>query len=389
MKHLLTALAALAPIGALAQFHCLGITFNGLVYSIDMSSGTGVLVGNSGLAGTNCMCRENDKWLTVDNTGTLYKISSSTASPTLIHQLNLGGNTDVRGICTDVNLGQYVVVDHAGSDQLWKIDTSNGVGTLVGDMGSTTIQGLAVGFNGRLYAYDVSTTNAGGLREVNPLTGATADLDPTRPGQPGIQDICPNASLGLAGARDSLFRLSAVNGFETLVGSGGYSDIRGLARRQSTFQVDGMSVKLGRLDSGGLASILRREGDTALISKFFVPNLQADPINVEVTYGTEVSAAQLTSVGVLWVGRMNASGQFLLNLDFLNVNTGQFDTISTGTVGTALTELLGGLTGNLAPYFNANKRLVARFRIKPNGPVVNPNWGVIVEMVRGEYTADF
>lgn len=385
-KKLFIALLALTPFCSHAQ-NALGINFAGDVFKFNTITGAGSLLGSSGLTNPNCMARANDKWYTVDNQARLCLINPTTGLATPIQQLNLGGNTDVRGLCFDVNLGMFVVVNNTSNDQLWKVD-QNGDGTLVGSMNSTTIQGLMVAFNGRLYAYDVSTTNTGGLRLVDPNTGATTDLDPAAPGQGGIQDLCPSGG-GVLGGRDSLFNIDPASGAESLIGTGGYSDLRGLARRQNTFQVDSMTVRLGRLDSGNVSSILRREGTSALISKFIVPNQQVDPIQVEVVYGTEITPAELNELGFYFIGQMNTSGSFTLSFDLLNVNTGQFEQLATTSINTSVKEFVTSASAGLAKYFNANKRLTLRLRIKPAGPVANPNWGVLIEMMRAELIASF
>lgn len=365
----------------------LGINFAGQVFKIDLVTGTGVLVGSSGLSGTNCMARENDHWDTIDNTGRLYQINPTTGASSLVYQLQLGGNTDVRGFAIDTNLKTYVVVNNATSDELWTFDPVTGIGSLIGPMGSTTIQGLAVAFNGRLFAYDTSTTNTGGLKLVDPNTGATTDLAPNAPGTPDIQDIAPRGT-GLIGARNSLFSVSTGNGFETLVGTGGYTDLRGLAVRQNPLQFNTIAVKLGKLDTGNVTSLMRREGQVAQFSKFLVPNQQVDPINVEATFATATDPAELRAIGAYWVGKMNTTGTFLLTLEILNVATNTFEILAAGTVATTTTEVLGSVSAPVTNYFSGNK-VVLRFRIKPTGPVTSNNWATQVDMFRCEQISSF
>lgn len=364
----------------------MGIDFTGNLYKVDTSTGTGNLVRNTGVTGTNCLCHFSDKWYTVKDNGNLYSFDET--ATTNHGALQLGGNTDVRGITFDSFGQMYLVVNKSPSDELWKVDFNTKIGTLVGPMGRTTIQGLALALNGKLYAYDIDSSNAGGLREVNVATGATTDTDPATPGTPNIQDICPDG-FGLLGGRDILFHLDTTGSFQSPIGAGGgFADVRGWGRRQSVASLTSMSVVLGRLDSGNAASLYYRDGNEAVVSKFFVPNQSADPINVELTFTSHFPRAETTSLLANWVGRMNTSGPFQVSLDLKNRITGAFDLKSSRAVNTNTLEL-GINEHDITSYTDAQNRFIVRMRIKSAGPVANPAWGVVVDMVRGESTADF
>lgn len=381
--------AASAAWSAHAQFDALGIDFNGNVYKFAISSGAGSMVGASGLAGTNCMARYSDEWYTVNNTPALCRINPATGASTSVFVLSLGGNTDVRGLAFDTNLECFVVVDKGGlSDELWKFNGLNGAGTLIGQMGSSTIQGLAVGFDGLLYAYDVSNTNSGGLKLVDRSTGATTDLNPSAPGTSNIQDICPSGDRFMGG-RNSIYTVAPSNGFEILVGGSGINDLRGLGRRQNVLQVNSMTVRLGQLKSGSLSSILRKDGSKAVIGKAFVPNVTVSPVTVEVETGSAMPAAETRELGAQWFGKMLTAGSFSVSIDVLNRTTNVFETLTTVPVGLSQSPAIGAVVSNIPTYKDAGGNVTWRFRIKATGFVASPAWATEVEMFRCEEVGNF
>lgn len=375
---------ATMALGAHAQFSALGIDFAGNVYKFGIATGVGSMIGSSGLTAPNCMARYNDTWYTVDNTAKLWRIDPVNGHASSPFQLNLGGNTEVRGLAFDTNLSCYAVVDKGGAnDQLWKFDGMTGIGQLVGPMGSSTIQGLAFGFDGLLYAYDISTTNSGGLKTVDRTTGLATDVNPSAPGTPNIQDICPDGDTFL-GARNEVYTVAPSNGFEILVGGSGISDIRGLARRQNVFQVDSMTVKLGQLKSGSLTSILRNDGDKAVFGKAFVPNVTVSPITVEVATISSIPSAENKEMGARFLGRMLTAGSFSVSIDALNRTTNTFDTLASVPLTQTPTPVTGVLVIGIPNYKDSLGHVTWRFRIKATGFVANPAWSAEVEMFRCE-----
>lgn len=371
--------ASALPASALSV---LGINFSGQVFKVDHLTGVGTLVGSTGLSGTNSLCTYANTTYTVDQNNDLYTVSRTTGVAAFNHHLVLGG--PVRGYAMDTNDAEYAVVDNIAGDQLWRVSGPTGIGTLIGNMGSTTIQGLAVAGNGLMYAYDIVR----GLCIVDRNTGATTDLDPGTPGQAGIQDVCA-LGTNMVGGRDNLFALSLVNGAETLIGSGGFNDIRGWAARQTPLQVDSLSVKLGQLTSGNRDSILHRDGASAIVSKFFVPNNTFDPVNVEVTFGTATAPTTPTSDFVVWTGRMLTSGAYTLSLDILNRSTNTFETKNTSTIGLPESTVQISMPGDLTNYEDNNHRLIVRYRVKPTGPTGSASWAVACDMFRWEQSANF
>jgi hypothetical protein len=186
---------------------------------IDSDTGAGVSVGNLGLGSFNSMELVGDTFYGYRGVNGMY--TWTLAAPTAVA---VGGADDVRGLAWDGSV-MWGVREMAGStDQLVTVNLDTGATTLVGATGFSSIQALAVDATG-LYAWDITQ----GLLTVNSGSGAATDVNPNAPGNPNIQGLTFGVGGQLYGARNELYSISAGTGVVTLVGSGGYSDIRGLA----------------------------------------------------------------------------------------------------------------------------------------------------------------
>ena len=107
---------------------------------------------------------------------------------------------------------------------LYTIDVSSGVGTHIGVTG-IGVQGLDFSPTGVLYGWDIFT----GLVTIDAATGAATDVNPAVGGLSyPIQTIGFAPDGTLYGAFNSLFTMAFATGIPTLVGAGGYSDVRGI-----------------------------------------------------------------------------------------------------------------------------------------------------------------
>lgn len=213
----------------------LAITWTGDVVKINQTTGAGVPVGPCGFNMTNSMARDGNAVYVHSGVGggTIVKIDPITgagaAGP-------VTGLLSVRGLAISPS-GKMFAVNDVGfglPDQLYVIDISTGTATLIGATNHVGIQGLTFGPGGTLYAWDVGTgtTNAGaGLIKIDPMTGASADVNPLigsiLPAADNLQAIAFSGGT-LYGCRNQLYKIDPSNGDIALIGSGGYSDIRGI-----------------------------------------------------------------------------------------------------------------------------------------------------------------
>jgi len=109
-------------------------------------------------------------------------------------------------------------------DVLYTIDPNTGASSFVGTTNHASIQGLAFGINGRLFAWDGND----GLLTVNTSNGVSTDVNGGVGGTFDIQCLASGPNGRMFAARDALFEIDLTDGSFTMIGSGGYSDVRGI-----------------------------------------------------------------------------------------------------------------------------------------------------------------
>jgi len=227
---LAAALCAATP--ALAGSDIIAVGWLGDAYAIDSGTGVGVLLGATGFSQLNGMAKAPD--------GTIY--TSSGLSPISIIRIDPKTGAGTLVVYTDLescrglafaNDGRLFAIQLGffGGDILSTIDLEFGRRTIVGHTGMLGIRGLAVDpTTGRMYGWDVGSRSrtGAGLVVVDMNTGVATDVDPNTPGSNSIHGLGFDASGNLFGARDSLFSLDLNTGAATFIGTGGYSDVRGI-----------------------------------------------------------------------------------------------------------------------------------------------------------------
>jgi hypothetical protein len=207
------------------------------VYLIDESTGFGSLLGQSGVMSLNSLGAGPGGFFAVDNSKNnqdpdnawVLSIDPSTGLGTGEFEIDLGATiVDVRGLAFDPSGVLYIVNDgiggQAGPDSIYTVDTATGVGTFVGATGFSLIQSLAFDSVGNLYGWDVVE----GLVAIDTSTGAATEVDAAVDAAFSIQGITFVGDI-LFGARDELYTIDVASGAQALVGSGGYSNVRGIA----------------------------------------------------------------------------------------------------------------------------------------------------------------
>jgi|GEM_PF-2992493 len=146
----------------------------------------------------------------------------------------------------------------------------------------------------------------------------------------------------------------------------------GRAQRATAF-----TVELGQLNAGGLAGIgEQNDGLVLRVCKFIIPNQQVSPITVR--FDTTIpgaGVASLSSMNYVFRSRMTIAGQFTQVLELWNWTTNSYDAQTNVTLlNTTFKDVSLVPTGNLNRFINANKQMRGRVRIKPSGPIANPNY---------------
>jgi len=167
----------------------------------------------------------------------------------------------------------------------------------------------------------------------------------------------------------------AVSRPDTVVVSSGFSATsRNVSLLASPVVPGSVAVKLGRLNSGNLASLAQGDLVYYEVCKFFVPNQQSAPINVEVESTNPVNT--LSALGFRVLGKVTTSGSLLRKLEMWDWQASRWDPVDvlTGPLSTTLVEHVVNDTGNISRYMNGSKRMKSRWTVKAVGPVGSSSW---------------
>ena len=230
------ALLAVSLVPSSATASAIGVSFsltNSPVVSINEATGVGVSIGLSGFRRLNSLAADNSGTLfsAVDDgffgdSDQLITVDPNTGAGTAGPGLNFGAiDPDVRGLAfrpSDNVLFASNKVTGGPAHELFTIDVNTGLGTLIGPTG--LIQGLDFSPGGTLFGWDTSV----GLVTINTSTGVRTDVNGLPDGSFDIQTIAFALDGTLFGAKGELFTIDPASGTTSLVGSGGYSDVRGL-----------------------------------------------------------------------------------------------------------------------------------------------------------------
>ena len=206
---------------------------NSSVVKIDPYTGSGSNIGLSGFPGLNSLAKDpvGTLWsvtdLYDDPNDQLIKIDPATGKGTQVATLNFPVYpANVRALAFSSMGVLYATNGRPGAGlqpiDLYTVDVVTGNGTYIGPTGA--IQGLTFSPSGVLYGWDVNV----GLVTINTATGAATDVNPAAPGTPDIQSIVFALDGALYGAGKALYKIDPVTGVHTLIGSGGYTDVRGI-----------------------------------------------------------------------------------------------------------------------------------------------------------------
>ena len=220
----------------------IAVNWDGNVYTVDTATGAGTFLNASGFIQINAMAKSPD--------GTLYATSGFGA----IALLTIDPDTGLGDFVANVPLGSvrgsaftpdgtlYVVEDvgFGLTDQLYEVDSVTGNATFIGDTRFPGIQGLAATPDGTLYAWDVGFGDGGGagLVTLDTSSGVGSDVSGAFGDDLTVQTLASGADGTLYGGRDSIYEIDPDTGAKTFIGSGGYSDLRGIELVSESFRLN-------------------------------------------------------------------------------------------------------------------------------------------------------
>lgn len=184
-----------------------------------------------------------------------------------------------------------------------------------------------------------------------------------------VVGVIQNTSAAVATSRGVVIGVLPTSSTETAVS-------RGVVAFSGPIEPDKVTVRLGKRETGDLASLAKQDQNVYRVCKFIVPNQSVPPVNVEVE---AVSPdAVLQRAGFRTVARMGTSGAFQQRLEMWDWAANRWD--PTDTVAAPINSNVGTLvvqsTGNANRYLDPGKRMRARWTVRQTGPSGTSLWCV-------------
>lgn len=225
---LMLAAATVAPIAASSAAGAddlLAVGTAGDIFTIDSHTGQGRLLDAARhYPALNSLGKDALGVMLSASGESLITIDEATGRTSLVASMPIN---DVRGLAFAPDGSLYAVEDGgvALPDVLYIVDPASGEAQLIGAASHARIQGMAIDRTGRAFAWDTEA----GLLALDLATGATVDVNGLADGSRDVHSLTFAADGRLFGCRYYLFQIDPTTGARSLIGGGGYTDVRGIA----------------------------------------------------------------------------------------------------------------------------------------------------------------
>jgi hypothetical protein len=181
---------------------------NSFLYGIDPNSGAGLVIGSGTGASLNALAFNSSGALYAVGGDSLYTIDTGTGLAALVGSGSGSGSYQSSGgLAFDFFENLYLTSVGLSGDQLFSLDPAAGQGTLIGDIGVSSVHGLAY-YDGTLYGFS-TFTGGGEVMEIDSVTGAGGEIAGYSPSFNGTTVFAPGSSVNYT-----------ISGQVTLSGSG-------------------------------------------------------------------------------------------------------------------------------------------------------------------------
>ncbi|MCW5937891.1 MAG: S8 family serine peptidase [Fimbriimonadaceae bacterium] len=192
----------------------------------------------------------------------------------------------------------------------------------------------------------------------------------------GVAAMILGSNPNLSGDRveEILEKTCIFNGDPNTFGWGRSNLWNAMGRKPGSVQ-----VFRGNLIGGDVRSLDRVEGNSFNVNKGITVNQAEAPVQII----TEHPAAFTSTAGEVYVtvtGRVNVTGVLRQRIQLFNWNTGQYDNVNEGSIGTSFGVFEGRQTANVANYVSGGTVRV-RTQVFPAGPVSSNNWGTQFDQI--------
>lgn len=224
--------ACLAVAAPSSAEHIVGVTWDGDAVWIDPSIPEGGLIGPTGLDCLNSLARDSTGRLVTASaaqcgTPRLSEVDAATGDATTFHAPFLN---DIRALAFDPNNDNVLYATDGTTGKFYWLDLTvpyghSGIKHLIGTLEYHGIHGLTFAEDGTCYGWSTSA----GLIIIDPHLAESVDVNGEWDGSSEIQTLAFSSQGVLYGAHDSLYTIDTATGELTLIGSGDWGEVRGMA----------------------------------------------------------------------------------------------------------------------------------------------------------------
>ena len=186
-------------------------------------------------------------------------------------------------------------------------------------------------------------------------------------GQNGRPDVYFDV---LSGNNGTLYNGSASTchvGWDSVTGWGCFNYqglVDSLLNQSQTVVPDAFTVNLGQVQSGDIGSLATADGDSLVVCKAFVPNVNSPFVRFVVNGSTPLS--NLTAYSFGSTAKMLSAGTFEETLEAYNFASGTYDVSNAATINLSTSTLDVSAASNLSDYVFSNI-VQARVSVKQTG----------------------
>lgn len=198
------------------------------LFTVDLATAATVPVGNASPL-RNGLAFDVDGTLYSNDRGLFGTINPWTAAPTVV---NPATGRDLNALAFTSDFSALYGIDFL-DDNLYLIDKTTGVGTIVGSTGLDSLSSLAINSSNEAFVADTSipgVLNGGNLYKIDLSTGGViATVGDMGHGMTSMAFDNNDNLFGIGLSHDVLYRIDTSTAVATPIGNVTYRDVRGLA----------------------------------------------------------------------------------------------------------------------------------------------------------------
>lgn len=235
------------------EFDLLGLSWDGDAYRVDEATGTGELIGPAGTSTFNALAQRTSDGLLiafVSAFSTALWVDPETGEAT---GYVAGCESDIRSAAFAPDGALYVAT---GDKDVYRVELSpiSCDSFLIGQT-PVVVQGMEFAPDGTLYGW----TGGFGLITIDPVNAEISNVNGENDGGNFIQSLTVAPDGKMYGIHNELYEVDAETGQVSLIGAGGFEEVRGLAWVATDAGDDPLVADLNDdsvVDAGDLAILL-------------------------------------------------------------------------------------------------------------------------------------